>query len=145
MSDEKNSGIRDDLAQIQAAQAARLDAARPEAVARQAKRGLQTIRASIEAFIDPGSFVEYGGLAAPARDDMTGPADGLVMGTATVDGRPIVVAGYDFTVYAGSQGAINHRKTDRMFALAERNGWPVVGWWDGGGARTQDQIGRAHV
>jgi acetyl-CoA carboxylase carboxyltransferase component len=140
MSDEENSGIRDDLALIQAAQAARLDAARPEAVARQAKRGLRTIRASIEAFIDRNSFVEYGGLAAPARDDMSGPADGLVMGTATVDGLPIVVAGYDFTVYAGSQGAINHRKTDRMFALAERNCWPVVGWWDGGGARTQDLV-----
>ncbi|MFP6699173.1 MAG: carboxyl transferase domain-containing protein [Alphaproteobacteria bacterium] len=130
--------IRSDLAHVLAARAARLDNARPGAVAKQAKRGLQTIRTSIDAFIDPGSFVEYGGLAAPATDGMTGPADGLVMGTGKVDGMPIVVAGYDFTIYAGSQGATNHRKTDRMFALAERNGWPVVGWWDGGGARTQD-------
>ena len=138
MSTDKSPEPRDDLARVLAARAARLDEARPDAVARQAKRGLKTIRSTIEAFIDPDSFVEYGGLAAPASAGMTGPADGLVMGTARVDGRAIVVAGYDFTVYAGSQGTTNHRKTDRMFALAERNGWPVVGWWDGGGARTQD-------
>ncbi|MBT7663398.1 MAG: biotin carboxylase, partial [Rhodospirillaceae bacterium] len=82
MSSKKSTEPRDDLARILEVQAARLDDARPEAVARQAKRGLQTIRASIDAFIDPGSFVEYGGLAAPARPDMAGPADGLVMGTA---------------------------------------------------------------
>ena len=71
---------------------------------------------------------------------MTGPADGLVMGTATVDGAPVVVIGYDYTVHAGSQSAINHRKTQRMFSLAERNGWPVIGWWDGAGARTHDMM-----
>ncbi len=138
MSNENET--RADLAEVLAARNARLDEARPDAVARQEKRGLNTIRASITAFTDDGSFVEYGGLAAPARDDMAGQADGVVMGTAKVDGNPIVVVGYDYTVYAGTQSAINHRKTDRMFRLAERNGWPVVGWWDGGGARPHDMI-----
>ena len=76
---ESRPKIRSDLAHVLAARADRLDDARPEAVAKQAKRGLQTIRASIDALIDPGSFVEYSGLAAPATDGMTGPADGLVM------------------------------------------------------------------
>ena len=131
---------RADLAEVLAARTARLDEARPDAVARQEKRGLSTIRASIAALTDAGSFVEYGGLAAPARADMTGPVDGIVMGTATVDAAAIVVVGYDYTVHVGSQGAISHRKTSRMFALAERNGWPVVGWWDGAGARTHDMM-----
>ena len=140
MSNEKQAEPRADLARVLAARAARLDEARPDAVARQNKRGLSTIRAAIAAFVDGDSFVEYGGLAGPARADMTGPADGLVMGTALVDGAPIVVIGYDYTVHVGSQGAISHRKTERMFALAERNGWPVVGWWDGAGARTHDMM-----
>ncbi|MDP6688728.1 MAG: carboxyl transferase domain-containing protein [Alphaproteobacteria bacterium] len=131
---------RGDLREVLAARAARLDAARPNTVAKQEERGLKTIRASIAALIDADSFVEYGGLAAPARDDMTGPADGLVMGTAQVDGMSVVVIGYDYTVHAGSQSAINHRKAQRMFALAERNGWPVIGWWDGAGARTHDMM-----
>ena len=49
---------RGDLADVQAARAARLDEARPDAVAKQEKRGLSTIRASITALIDAGSFVE---------------------------------------------------------------------------------------
>ena len=140
MSKKDETEPRADLARVLAARAARLDEARPDAVARQNKRGLGTIRASIAALTDEDSFVEYGGLAGPARNDMTGPADGLVMGTAKVDGAPIVVMGYDYTVHVGSQGAISHRKTERMFGLAERNGWPVVGWWDGAGARTHDMM-----
>lgn len=140
MSNENEAEPRADLARVLAVRAARLDADRPDAVARQDKRGLRTIRAAITAFTDADSFVEYGGLAAPARSDMSGAADGVVMGTAKVDGAAIVVVGYDYTVYAGTQSAINHRKTERIFALAERNGWPVVGWWDGGGARPHDMV-----
>ncbi|MDP6346185.1 MAG: carboxyl transferase domain-containing protein [Alphaproteobacteria bacterium] len=140
MTKGKDKGARADLARVRQARAARLDEARPKAVAQQQGRGLQTIRQSIAALIDDGSFVEYGGLAAPARDDMPGAADGLVMGTARIDGDPVVVVGYDYTVHAGTQSAINHRKANRMFALAERNQWPLVGWWDGGGARPHDMI-----
>ncbi len=119
---------------------ARLDAARPEAMARQDARGVLSARANIAALVDADSFVEYGGLARPVQPDMDGPADGLVMGTAKVDGRAIVVLAYDFSVYGGTQSATNHRKMSRMFALALRNRWPVVGWWDGGGARTHDLV-----
>ena len=84
------------------------------------------------------SFVEYGGLARPAVSGMTGAADGVVMGTAQIDGRPVDLLIYDYTVYAGTQSAINHMKTTRMFEHAERHRLPVVCWLDGGGARPHD-------
>ncbi|MBC8241267.1 MAG: biotin carboxylase, partial [Alphaproteobacteria bacterium] len=110
MSNENEAEPRADLARVLAARAARLDADRPDAVARQDKRGLSTIRAAITAFTDADSFVEYGGLAAPPRSDMGGAAHGVVTGTATVDGAAIVVVGYDYKVHARAPTAIYHRK-----------------------------------
>jgi len=138
MNDKKE--IRPELLKVQVAHAALQDDARPERIARQHARGRNTARENIAAFADPGSFVEYGGLSKPARTDMEGPADGLVMGTATVDGRPVVLVAYDYTVHAGTQSATNHRKMDRIFSLAEANKLPVIGWWDGGGARPHEML-----
>jgi acetyl-CoA carboxylase carboxyltransferase component len=130
--------LRADLKRVLDAQAARLDAARPEAVAQQRRRGRWTAREAIAALADAGTFVEYGGLARPAVAGMTGAADGLVMGTAKVDGRPVDLVCYDYTVYAGTQSAINHAKITRMFEHAEKFRLPVICWLDGGGARPHD-------
>ncbi|HEY4891235.1 MAG TPA: carboxyl transferase domain-containing protein, partial [Reyranella sp.] len=127
--------LRPDLQQVLESRAAILDDARPKAVAQQRKRGRWTAREGIAALVDPDSFVEYGGLARPAVAGMTGAADGVVMGTAQIDGRPVDLLIYDYTVYAGTQSAINHMKTTRMFEHAERHRLPVVCWLDGGGAR----------
>jgi acetyl-CoA carboxylase carboxyltransferase component len=131
---------RADLAAVLAAQAAALDAARPETVARMRAKGGLTIRESLGLFLDPGSLVEYGRLARPARPEMTGAADGMVMGTGMVAGRPVAVMGYDYTVYAGTQSLVNHPKATRMFQLAAERMWPVVCWLEGGGARPHDTI-----
>lgn len=120
------------------ARAARLDAQRPEAVARQHGRGRLTVREAIAALADADSFVEYGGLARPAVAGMVGPADGLVMGTAEVDGRPVDLVLYDYTVHGGTQSAINHQKISRMFEHAQRHRLAVILWLEGGGARTHD-------
>jgi acetyl-CoA carboxylase carboxyltransferase component len=120
------------------AHAATLDAARTHAVARQHDRGRWTVREACAALIDDGSFVEYGGLARPAVQSMAGPADGVVMGTGRVDGRPVDFVGYDYMVYAGTQSAVNHAKTSRMFLHAETHRLPVICWLDGGGARPHD-------
>ncbi|HEY2612252.1 MAG TPA: carboxyl transferase domain-containing protein, partial [Reyranella sp.] len=130
--------LRPDLQQVREARAAILDDARPKAVAQQRKRGRWTAREGIAALVDPDSFVEYGGLARPAVSGMTGAADGVVMGTAQIDDRPVDLLIYDYTVYAGTQSAINHMKTTRMFEHAERHRLPVVCWLDGGGARPHD-------
>ncbi|MGB3867546.1 MAG: carboxyl transferase domain-containing protein, partial [Xanthobacteraceae bacterium] len=87
---------------------------------------------------DAGSFVEYGGLTRPAITGMSGAADGLVMGTAKVDGKPVDLVFYDYTVYAGTQSAMNHAKIARMFEHAEKHRLPVICWLDGGGARPHD-------
>jgi len=129
---------RRDLQQVLDARAAILDEARPDAVARQRKRGRWTARESVAGLLDAGSFVEYGGLARPAVPGMVGAADGLVMGTGQIDGRPVDLVVYDYTVYAGTQSSVNHVKITRMFEHAERFHLPVVCWLDGGGARPHD-------
>src|SRR5258708_9632415 len=136
MPDHKSARpLRPDLQQVLRAREAILDDARPAGVAQQRKRGRWTAREGIAALIDEGSFVEYGGLARPAVAGMSGAADGVVMGTAQIDGRPVDLLFYDYTVYAGTQSAINHLKTTRMFEHAERHRLPVVCWLHGGGAR----------
>ncbi|NOG71810.1 acyl-CoA carboxylase subunit beta [Roseicella sp. DB1501] len=120
------------------ARAAILDAARPEAVAKQRRRGRWTAREAIAALADPDSFVEYGGLVRPALAGMAGAADGLVMGMAQMGGRAVDIVAYDYTVYAGTQSANNHAKIGRMLAHAEQHRLPVVCWLDGGGARPHD-------
>ena len=95
--------LRADLQVVLDAQAQRLDAARPDAVARQQKRGRWTARQALEAIVDEDSFVEYGGLVRPATKGMAGAADGLVMGTAKVGSRAVDLVLYDYSVYAGTQ------------------------------------------
>lgn len=132
--------IRPDLAEVLRLRDAQLDAARPVAVEKRRKLGRWTARENIDAFLDPGSFVEYGRAARPLRADMEGAADGVVMGTGTADGQPVCVMAYDYTVHAGTQSWTNHRKTDRIFRLAAELRAPLVAWLEGGGARPHDAL-----
>jgi len=134
------TGVRADLQAVLDAHAATQDAARKVAVDKQHARGRCTAREGIDQLLDAGSFVEYGGLAKPATKGMQGAADGLVMGTGKVDGRPVAIVAYDYTVYAGTQSAVNHGKISRMFQYAERQRLPVLCWLDGGGARPHDMF-----
>ena len=138
--------IRPDLAEVHERKHLTLDAARPAAIDRRHGKGLRTARENIADLVDPGSFTEYGGyvIAAQRRrrdlDDLIAatPADGLLTGTATVDGVPIAVLAYDYTVLAGTQGVHNHQKTDRLLQLAQRRSLPVVVFAEGGGGRPGD-------
>lgn len=122
------------------------DQARSDAVARRHERGGRTARENINDLIDPGSLVEYGRFAIAAQrgrrdvQDLIGntPADGLIAGTATVDGIPCAVLSYDYTVLAGTQGHTGHRKKDRLFELIERMRLPVIFFAEGGGGRPGD-------
>ena len=139
--------IRADLVDVLARHAGVLDDARPDAVARRRASGQRTARENVEAVCDPGTFVEYGPLAIAAQrnrrteEDLIAntPADGLVGGLGRVDGHPVVVAVYDYTVLAGTQGVQGHRKQDRLFAIAEQQRAPVVLFAEGGGGRPGDQ------
>ncbi len=132
--------IRPDLAEVLRLRAAQLDAARPAAVAKRRALGRWSARENVDRFLDPGSFVEYGRLAKPLRQDMEGASDGVVMGTGTADQHGVCVMAYDYTVHAGTQSWTNHRKTDRIFHLAKELRLPIVSWLEGGGARPHDML-----
>jgi methylmalonyl-CoA carboxyltransferase large subunit len=137
---------QDDLAELLRRRALTEDAARPEAVERRHERGGRTARENIADLVDPGSWVEYGRFAIAAQrgrrelDDLIAntPGDGLLSGTARIDGHPCAVLAYDYTVLAGTQGALGHDKKDRLFELIERMRLPVVFFAEGGGGRPGD-------
>jgi acetyl-CoA carboxylase carboxyltransferase component len=138
--------VRPDLAELRARVGATLDAARPDAVERRRKTGQRTARENIADLVDDGSFSEYGGLAIAAQrarhsiDELVvaSPADGLIAGTATVHGARVMVLAYDYTVFAGTQGGMSHKKLDRMLALALEWRLPIVLFAEGGGGRPND-------
>jgi acetyl-CoA carboxylase carboxyltransferase component len=143
---------RADLAELLERRALTRDEARPEAVERRHAAGGRSARENIDDLVDPGSFVEYGGLAIAAqraRRELSEllertPADGLVAGTGRVNGElfgersACAVLSYDYTVLAGTQGTIGHRKKDRLFELIERMRLPTVFFAEGGGGRPGD-------
>jgi acetyl-CoA carboxylase carboxyltransferase component len=145
--------MRADLAEVLDRQALLLDDARPLAVDRRHGHGHRTARENLADLCDPGTFVEYGGLAIAAQRDRRSlddllqntPADGFIGGTARVNGSLFgesasrcAVMSYDYMVLAGTQGFQGHRKKDRLFALAERFRLPVVLFAEGGGGRPGD-------
>jgi acetyl-CoA carboxylase carboxyltransferase component len=122
------------------------DEARPEKVARWHARGRRTARENLADLIDPGSFVEYGRFVTAAQEQrrdladlvVETAADGIVGGTAEVDGQPCAVMSYDYLVLAGTQGMRGHRKTDRLVEVADRMRLPAVFFTEGGGGRPGD-------
>jgi acetyl-CoA carboxylase carboxyltransferase component/biotin carboxyl carrier protein len=148
--------IRPDLAAVIERVGATLDAGRPQAVARRRKTGQRTARENVDDLLDPGSFIEYGSLVVAARRKRHSlekliqqtPADGMVMGLGRVNGKAFddemarcAVMAYDYTVLAGTQGAYNHRKMDRLIEIAERYRLPTVFFCEGGGGRPGDTEG----
>jgi acetyl-CoA carboxylase carboxyltransferase component len=142
----------DALSELRRRRALTEDAARPQVVERRHEGGGRTARENIADLIDEGSFVEYGRLAIAAqrlRRDVgelieKTPADGLVAGTARVNGHlfgddaACAVLAYDYTVLAGTQGALGHRKKDRLFDVIDRMRLPTVFFAEGGGGRPGD-------
>jgi len=119
-----------------------------ERIAKQHQRGKLTVRERIELLFDQGSFVELGLLAhqQPVRggeaDPEGTPADGVVTGHGQVDGREVWVIAYDFTVMAGSMGAVGEQfKAARVRELALRYRKPLVWLLDSAGARIQEAAG----
>src|SRR5436305_4154124 len=137
---------RADLAELLARRALTLDEARPDAVEKRHAKGGRTARENLADLVDPGSFVEYGRFAIAAQrqrrelQDLIErtPADGLIAGTARVNGEPCAVLSYDYTVLAGTQGYLGHRKKDRLFELIERMRLPTIFFAEGGGGRPGD-------
>lgn len=129
------------------------DENRPQAVAKRRKKGQRTARENIADLCDDESFVEYGALAIAAQrsrrtlEDLqqNTPADGLVMGVGRINSQwfgeeetQCVVLSYDYTVLAGTQGVMNHKKLDRMLDVTHKLLCPIVFFVEGGGGRPGD-------
>jgi len=113
-----------------------------EKVARQHEKGKLTVRERIDLLFDPGTFVELGLLATDRTGSDDAPADGVVTGHGDVDGRQVWVIAYDFTVMAGSIGAVGEQfKAARVRELALRYRKPIVWLLDSAGARIQEAAG----
>jgi acetyl-CoA carboxylase carboxyltransferase component len=113
-----------------------------EKVAKQHQRGKLTVRERIDLLFDPGTFVEIGLLARSRDGSDDTPGDGVVTGHGDVDGRQVWVIAYDFTVMAGSMGAVGEQfKAARVRELALRYRKPIVWLLDSAGARIQEASG----
>jgi acetyl-CoA carboxylase carboxyltransferase component len=106
-----------------------------------------TARERLDLLLDKGSFIEDGLFANVLADEL--PADGVVTGLGTIDGRQVAVMANDPTVKAGSWGARTVEKIVRIQETAERIRVPLFYLVDSAGARITDQIdmfpGRRHA
>ncbi|WP_222194139.1 acyl-CoA carboxylase subunit beta [Modestobacter italicus] len=115
------------------------------AVEKQHAAGKMTARERIDALLDPGSFTELDEFARHRSTNFGMDAkrpfgDGVVTGYGTVDGRPVCVFSQDVTVFGGSLGEVYGEKIVKVLDLAVRNGCPVIGINEGGGARIQEGV-----
>lgn len=116
-----------------------------ERVAIQHKKGKLTARERLDYLLDEGSFQEIDALVEHRCKDFDMdkniiPGDGVVCGHGTIDGRPIYCFSQDFTVYGGSLGEMHGLKICKVLDMALKNGFPVVGLNDSGGARIQEGV-----
>src|SRR5688572_6977095 len=127
------------LAQLQEMKATFAKGGGPKRIEAQHARGKLTARERIDLLLDPGSFEELDPLRRP-----TGSAAGsetpeaVVTGWGKVEGRPVYVYSYDFTLYGGSLSEAVAEKILKVMDLGMMTGAPVVGLVDSGGARIQD-------
>jgi acetyl-CoA carboxylase carboxyltransferase component len=117
-----------------------------EKIEKQHERGKLTARERIDLLIDEGTFNEIGihgrpHYSQPSMKDKEAPADGVVTGWGDVDGRPVAVVAYDFTVMAGSMGQTGEIKVTRIREMALQKRMPLIWLLDSAGARIQEAAG----
>ncbi len=126
----------------------------PEKVKRQHDGGRLTVRERIDRLLDEASFHEIGAIAGSAEYDGSGALCGFtpsntVFGRGTIEGRPVVVVGDDFTVRGGSADATIHEKTVMAEQMANEFRLPVIriieGSGGGGSVKTIETKGRANL
>ncbi|WP_290898247.1 carboxyl transferase domain-containing protein [Ferroglobus sp.] len=116
-----------------------------ERIKKQHEQGKLTARERIDLLLDPGSFVEINPFVEKRNTDfgldkMYLPADGVITGYGTIDGRPVAVFAQDFTVMGGSLGEMHGMKIAYLLDFAAKVGIPVIGLNDSGGARIQEGV-----
>jgi acetyl-CoA carboxylase carboxyltransferase component len=138
--------MRDHVAALAEKKLEHLGMGGPERIQRQHDSGKLTARERVDLLFDEGSFAEHGLLAhhqssSPAMQGKFTPADGVVTGVGTIEGRRVAVIAYDFTVMAGSMGMVTELKATRLREIALRERMPIVWLIDSAGARIQEATG----
>ena len=120
----------------------------------QHKKGKLTARERLDILLDPGTFEEIDKLVVHkcvnfGMENKKYYGDGVVTGYGKIHGRPVYVFSQDFTVFGGALSMTFAEKVCKIMDLAMRNGTPVIGLNDSGGARIQEGVeslaGYAHI
>src|SRR5580692_10963476 len=147
-------GWEPELAELRQRQALAREMGGKERVARQHKGGRLTVRERIDHLLDPGTFKEIGSIAGKATYDSRGDIidfmpGNCVFGRGMVDGRPVVVAGDDFTLRGGSADASIKGKPKMSEQIAAQFRMPIIrlieGSGGGGSVKTIETTGRANL
>lgn len=114
-------------------------------IAKQHASGKLTARERVDILLDKGSFEEIGAFVEHRSrdfglDKQQFPGDGVVTGHGKIFGRPVYVFSQDFTVLGGSLSETHAAKICKIMDLALKNGIPVIGLNDSGGARIQEGV-----
>ncbi len=112
---------------------------------KQRAKGKMTAHERIETLLDKGSFHELDAFAVHRERNFNMEktrilGDSVVTGWGTIDGRLVYVFSQDFTVFGGSLGEVHAQKIVKIMDMAMRNGAPVIGLNDSGGARIQEGV-----
>jgi propionyl-CoA carboxylase beta chain len=137
--------MREKLEQLQQKRAESEQGGGPDRIATQHRKGKMTARERLDVLLDPGSFVELDRFVTHRATDF-GLADqqvlgdGVVTGWGRIEGRLVYVFSQDFTVFGGSLSETYAEKICKVMDLAIRNGAPIIGLNDSGGARIQEGV-----
>ncbi len=128
------------LQDLQARKERTLQQGGPERVRKQHDAGRLTARERIDKLLDPESFTEVGQLNysdMPGMEEKT-PADGVIAGYGTINGRKIGIIANDFTTQASTMARVNSRKTSLFKTQVVKYGYPLIWLGEAGGARIPD-------
>jgi len=114
-------------------------------IAQRHAKGLMTARERLECLLDEGSFEEFDMFKTHrchqfGMQEKQYPGDGVITGYGTIDGRLVYVFSQDFTVFGGSLSETHAEKICKVMDMAVKNGAPLIGINDSGGARIQEGI-----
>jgi propionyl-CoA carboxylase beta chain len=116
-----------------------------ERISAQHARGRLVARERIDLLLDKGSFREVDAFVVHRTNDFGLDqqkylADSVITGWGTIDGRLVYVFSQDFTVFGGSLGEVHSEKVCKLMDMAMKNGAPILGLNDSGGARIQEGV-----
>ena len=139
--------MNDAIGRLHEMRAKSLEGGGPARVEAQHKKGKLTARERIDLLVDPGSFAEIDRFVVHRCRDFGMDADhnrilgdGVVTGSAHIEGRPVYLFSQDFTVFGGSLSETHAAKICKVMDLALKMGVPVLGLNDSGGARIQEGV-----